>query len=97
MSKRQFRAFVSYCHADRAFASDLQRRLEAYRLPKRLADRVEPLAGQARGRIGPVFRDRADLPATQDLSAAVREATTRYLGWSVHNHQVHNNQVHNQQ
>jgi L-fucose isomerase-like protein len=31
------------------------------------------------------------------VSAAVREATTRYLGWSVHNHQVHNNQVHNQQ
>ncbi|MDB5722321.1 MAG: hypothetical protein JWP15_2939, partial [Alphaproteobacteria bacterium] len=74
MSNRQFRAFVSYCHADRTFASNLQRRLESYRLPRRLADRVEPLAGQARGRIGPVFRDRADLSASADLSAAVREA-----------------------
>lgn len=72
-SARPFRAFVSYCHADAAFAARLQRRLEAYRLPKRLADQVEPLPGQAQGRIGPVFRDRADLSAATDLSAAVRE------------------------
>ncbi|HEY5721912.1 MAG TPA: toll/interleukin-1 receptor domain-containing protein [Allosphingosinicella sp.] len=75
-SGRPFRAFVSYCHADSAFAAWLQRRLEAYRVPKRLADRVAPLAGggEASGRIGPVFRDRADLSAATDLSAAVREA-----------------------
>lgn len=72
-SGRPFRAFVSYSHADSAFAARLQRRLEAYRLPRRLADRVEPLPGQAQGRIGPVFRDRADLSAARDLSAAVRE------------------------
>lgn len=70
---RPFRAFVSYSHADSAFAAWLQRRLEAYRLPKRLAGQVEPLPGQAQGRIGPVFRDRADLSAATDLSAAVRE------------------------
>jgi tetratricopeptide (TPR) repeat protein len=73
-SANPFRAFVSYCHADAAFAARLQRQLESYRLPKRLADRVAPMPGQAQGRIGPVFRDRADLSAAQDLSAAVREA-----------------------
>ena len=73
-SARPFRAFVSYCHADAAFAARLQRRLEGYRLPRRLADRVAPLPGQASGRIGPIFRDRADLSAAEDLSAAVREA-----------------------
>jgi hypothetical protein len=73
-SSRPFRAFVSYCHADAAFAAALQRRLEAYRLPRRLAARMEPLPGQGHGRIGPVFRDRADLSAATDLSAAVREA-----------------------
>lgn len=73
-SSRPFRAFVSYCHADAAFAAALQRRLEAYRLPRRLAGRMEPLPGQGHGRIGPVFRDRADLSAATDLSAAVREA-----------------------
>jgi hypothetical protein len=73
-SARPFRAFVSYCHADAAFAARLQRRLEAYRLPRRLAGQVEPLPGQGQGKIGPVFRDRADLSAATDLSAAVREA-----------------------
>lgn len=73
-SARPFRAFVSYCHMDKAFAAWLQRRLEGYRLPRRLADRVTPLPGQAPGRIGPVFRDREDLSAATDLSAAVREA-----------------------
>jgi tetratricopeptide (TPR) repeat protein len=72
-----FRAFVSYCHADRAFAAWLQRRLETYRLPRRLAGQVEPLPGQAPGRIGPVFRDRPDLSAAEDLSAAVRDAIAR--------------------
>lgn len=73
-SARPFRAFVSYCHKDAAFAARLQRKLEAYRLPRRLADKVTPLPGQAPGRIGPVFRDREDLSAATDLSAAVREA-----------------------
>lgn len=72
-SGRSFRAFVSYSHADMAFAAWLQRKLEAYRLPRRLAPRVELLPGQSPGRIGPVFRDRADLSAASDLSAAVRE------------------------
>lgn len=74
MSSQSFRAFVSYCHADQAFAARLQRRLESYRLPARLADQVTPIEGQASGRIGPVFRDRADLSAAVDLSEAVREA-----------------------
>ncbi|WP_156442952.1 toll/interleukin-1 receptor domain-containing protein, partial [Sphingomonas sp. CCH9-H8] len=71
---KPFRAFVSYSHADRDFAARLQRRLESYRLPRRLADRVTPLPGQAPGRIGPIFRDRADLSAAADLSQAVQQA-----------------------
>ena len=73
-SVRPFRAFVSYCHADAVFAARLQRRLEAYRLPRRLVDRVAPLPGQGQGRVGPIFRDRDDLSAAEDLSAAVRAA-----------------------
>jgi hypothetical protein len=72
-----FRAFVSYCHADRAFAAWLQKRLETYRLPRRLAGEVAPLPGQAPGRIGPVFRDRPDLSAAENLSEAVRDAIAR--------------------
>jgi len=73
-SAKPFRAFVSYCHADSVFAARLQRRLETYRLPRRLADQTAPLQGQAAGRIGPIFRDRADLSAVADLSQAVRDA-----------------------
>ncbi|MDB5672308.1 MAG: hypothetical protein JWO25_3267 [Alphaproteobacteria bacterium] len=76
MSTKPFRAFVSYCHSDLKFAAALQKRLETYRLPRRLAAQVEPMPGVARGRIGPVFRDVADLSATESLSAAVCEAIT---------------------
>ena len=73
-SMRQFRAFISYCHADRAFAAKLQHRLESYRLPRQLAPRLAPIADESPGRLGPVFRDRADLSADEDLSRAVRAA-----------------------
>src|SRR5690349_20166219 len=73
-SSRPFRAFVSYCHADKVIAAHLQRKLESYRLPRRLAGELTPLPGQAPGRLGPIFRDREDLSAATDLSAAVREA-----------------------
>jgi tetratricopeptide (TPR) repeat protein len=69
----RFRAFVSYSHADTAIARRLQKRLETYRIPGRLAGRI-PLPGATQGRVGPVFRDREDLPASADLSEAVREA-----------------------
>jgi len=72
----RFRAFVSYSHADAAAARRLQKRLETYRLPRRLADRVVPI-GSAQGRVGPVFRDREDLPASADLSEAVKDALAR--------------------
>jgi hypothetical protein len=71
-----FRAFVSYSHADTVAARRLQRRLETYRVPRRLADRVAPM-GAAQGRVGPVFRDREDLPASADLSEAVKHALAR--------------------
>lgn len=72
----RFRAFVSYSHADGPAARRLQSRLETYRVPRRLAERVVPL-GLAAGRVGPVFRDREDLPASADLSEAVKEALAR--------------------
>lgn len=67
-----YRAFISYSHADAAFARWLHARLETYQLPGELA-RLLP-AGERRGRLGPVFRDREELPASIDLSASVREA-----------------------
>lgn len=60
----QYRAFVSYSHADMRFASWLHRRLEAWRLPDKR-------------RLAPIFIDRAELPAGPDLSVQVRAALER--------------------
>ena len=67
-----YRAFISYSHADAPFARWLHARLETYRLPGDVA-RLAP-AGEPKGRLGPIFRDREELPASEDLSAAVRAA-----------------------
>ena len=70
---RRFAAFISYSHADAGAAAKLQRRLERYRLPKRIAE--------ARNRgvsaLGPIFRDREDLAAASSLTAAIRDAIGR--------------------
>ena len=64
----RYLAFLSYSHKDQAFGRRLHRRLEAYRLPKRL---TAPGGG---ARLSPVFRDRDELAAAKDLTAEVRAA-----------------------
>lgn len=63
-----YRAFISYSHADTAFANWLHRQLERFRIPA--AD------GTGTARLAPVFIDRAEL-AAGDLPAQVREALER--------------------
>lgn len=70
---RRFAAFISYSHADADAAAKLQRKLERYRLPKRLAA-AHAIKGAELGRI---FRDREDFAAATSLSAAIREAISR--------------------
>lgn len=60
----QYRAFISYSHADTRFAGWLHRSLEAWKLPDG-------------GKLAPVFIDRAELAAGSDLPAQVREALER--------------------
>jgi tetratricopeptide (TPR) repeat protein len=60
-SPAQYRAFISYSHADSRFAVWLHRRLEGWTVP-------------GHGRLAPIFIDRAELAAGPDLSAQVREA-----------------------
>ena len=69
----RYRAFISYSHRDAAFGRRLHRRLEAYRIPRRLVGRTTPL-GQVPRRLAPIFRDREELPAADDLTAEVRTA-----------------------
>lgn len=71
--KPRYTAFLSYSHKDSAAAGQLHRRLENYRLPKRLAG-LQGALGPVPERLWPIFRDREELPAATDLSETVREA-----------------------
>jgi len=72
----RYTAFLSYSHKDAAAAARLHRRLEAYRLPRRLVGAQTP-RGPVPERLWPIFRDREELPAATDLSETVREALAR--------------------
>jgi tetratricopeptide (TPR) repeat protein len=66
-------AFISYSHKDAAIGRWLHRRLEAYRLPRRLVG-TRGEDGEIPERLVPIFRDRDELPAAGDLSEKVRNA-----------------------
>jgi WD40 repeat protein len=66
-----YAAFISYrqVEPDRTWANWLHTALETYRVPARLVKQH----GMA-PRIGPVFRDTEELPATSDLNEAIEQA-----------------------
>lgn len=69
----RYRAFISYSHADEAWARWLMRRLETYRVPSRLVGE-EGIDGPIPVRLGAFFRDRDELTAAGDLGATIRAA-----------------------
>jgi len=62
-----YRAFISYSHADTAWAKWLHRGLESFRIDKDLAGRETP-AGTVPTSLRPVFRDRDDFTAGHSLT-----------------------------
>jgi tetratricopeptide (TPR) repeat protein len=69
----RYTAFLSYSHKDAAAAGRLHRRLENYRMPRRLVG-GEGARGPIPDHLSPIFRDREELPAATDLSETVRAA-----------------------
>jgi len=73
-------AFISYSHKDRPWGDWLHRALETYRIPKRL---VGTHSGSVvvPARFLPVFMDRAELPASTNLTSNITDAlsSSRYL------------------
>ncbi|MES2859216.1 MAG: TIR domain-containing protein [Pseudomonadota bacterium] len=69
----RYRAFISYSHADEAWARWLMRRLETYRVPSRLVG-APGIDGPVPARLGAFFRDRDELTASGDLAATIRAA-----------------------
>jgi len=66
-------AFISYSHRDAAFGRRLHRKLETYALPRRLVGR-KTAQGTVPKKLAPIFRDREELAAANDLSTEVRAA-----------------------
>lgn len=69
-----YRAFISYSHADEAWAKWLHQSLERYAVPARLrrlkGNDERPLPR----RLLPVFRDRDELPSAAELGAVIQAA-----------------------
>src|SRR3984885_2495723 len=73
MAALRYRAFLSYSHADTAWAKWLHRALEAYRIDKDLVGR-ETALGPVPRTLRPVFRDREDFAAGHSLSEQTLKA-----------------------
>jgi tetratricopeptide (TPR) repeat protein len=73
-------AFLSYSHSDEAVARWLHAELEHFRVPDTLVGRVTD-NGIVPKRLTPVFRDRGELAASDDLGAELRAAieASRFL------------------
>lgn len=69
----RYRAFISYSHRDKAEAGWLHRALETYRVPKKLVGGVTRV-GVVPRRLAPVFRDRDELSAADDLGVELTGA-----------------------
>ena len=76
----KYYAFLSYSHADAATADWLHDKIERFRTPKFLAGRLTD-NGVIPRRLSPIFRDRHELPASEDLADGIRDAldASRFL------------------
>ena len=76
----KYKAFISYNHADEAWAGWLQRSLERYRVPARLIHSLKDQRELPR-RLYPVFRDRSELSSSSNLGSALEQslADSEYL------------------
>jgi len=72
-NKIKYKAYISYSHRDDKWASWLHRVLESYRVPRKLVGTVTDV-GKVPPRVNPVFRDRDDLSAADDLGGIVQQA-----------------------
>jgi tetratricopeptide (TPR) repeat protein len=71
-----YRAFISYSHRDDAAARSLHKRLETYRLPKKLIGQSGE-RGPIPERLTPIFRDLDELSAADDLTVEIKAALSR--------------------
>src|SRR5688500_4973945 len=72
-ASQHYFAFLSYSHADQADAEWLHEEIESFRVPRRLVGRLTE-NGVVPRRLTPIFRDRGELAASDNLSEDIEEA-----------------------
>ncbi len=72
-ARHHYFAFLSYSHEDSADADWLHQELERFRVPSSIAGRLTG-NGVIPRRLTPIFRDRQELAAADDLGEEIREA-----------------------
>ena len=80
VAKPRYFAFLSYSHHDEKDARWLHNALEQFRVPRTIAGRTTE-NGLVPERLTPIFRDRGELAASEDLGAEIHEslAQSRFL------------------
>lgn len=81
MAELKYGAFISYSHRDKpdydGFPVWMHKRLEAYRVPKKLQQDYAAQGIDVPGRIGRVFRDDEEFGTEPDLASSIQKALTR--------------------
>ena len=67
----KYKAFISYSHKDKKWGNWLHKKLETYRIPKSLVGQTTK-AGRISRRLYPIFRDREELPTSNELGTAIK-------------------------
>jgi len=73
LGKYKYKAFISYSHKDESWGRWLHRRLETYPIPTNLVGRPTNI-GAIPKRLKPIFRDREELAAADDLGEKIEQA-----------------------
>ena len=71
--KYKYKAFISYSHQDKKWGDWLHKKLESYRIPKGLIGKKTKV-GEVGKRLFPIFRDREELPTSNELGLAIKTA-----------------------
>lgn len=76
MGEKQYKAFISYSHKDKKWASWLHKRLEYYRFPKHMIGQSTQ-RGAVPKNLKPIFKDREDLSAAENLGETIQAALSQ--------------------
>ncbi len=70
--KKKYKAFISYCFADKQWGNWLHRSLEVYRTPKSLVGEQTPIGPVPRS-LHPIFKDREEEAACAGITASIEK------------------------